>query len=104
MCPNCGGEQGLHVQGCDLLTQGFDELTHKKHVKLQEAILAAGYEPLIIVGFGVRPNGSFSLKVGAHSVVRKVSNEVWEEIREVLDRALDRIRELPMDDLDTVVP
>jgi hypothetical protein len=71
------------------------------HAKLQEAILAAGYEPLIIVGFGER-NGKFSLKVGANPAVRTISEETWQIMRETIDRALDNLRDSPLDDLDIV--
>lgn len=71
------------------------------HAKLQEAILAAGYEPLIIIGFGTMGD-QFSLKVGANPAVRSVSDDTWLIIRQTIDRALDRLREAPMDDLDIV--
>ncbi len=72
------------------------------HAKLQEAILAAGYEPLIIIGFGTRADGQFSLKVGANPAIRSVSDETWLLMRETIDRALDDLRSAPMDDLDIV--
>ena len=72
------------------------------HAKLQEAILAAGYEPLIIVGFGTRAGGQFSLKVGANPAVRNVSDETWQMITETINRALNNLREKPLDDLDIV--
>ena len=72
------------------------------HAKLQETILAAGYEPLIIVGFGTRADGQFSLKVGANPAVRNVSDDTWRIMRETIERALDRLRESPLDDLDIV--
>lgn len=70
--------------------------------KLQEAIIAAGYEPLVIVGFGTRADGQFSLKVGAHPAIRTVRDETWQLIRETINRALDNLREAPLDDLDIV--
>lgn len=72
------------------------------HAKLQEAILEAGYEPLIIVGFGIRPDGAFSLKTGAHPAIRTISEETWQVMRQTIDRALDRLREAPLDDLDVM--
>lgn len=70
-------------------------------MSLEAAILAAGYEPLIIVGFGSQ-NGQFTLKVGANPAVRTVRDETWELIRETVIRSLDRLRELPMDDLEVI--
>ena len=70
-------------------------------ISLEEAILAAGYEPLIIVGFGSQ-NGQFSLKVGANPAIRTVREETWELIRATVIKSLDRLRDLPMDDLEIV--
>lgn len=74
-----------------------------KHAKLQEAIIAAGYEPLIIVGLGTRATGECRLKVGAHPAVRTISDEAWELMRETINRALDNLRNSPLDDLDMVL-
>lgn len=72
------------------------------HAKLQEAIIAAGYEPLIIVGFGNRASGEFSLKVGAHPAIRTVRDDTWQLIKDTMNRALDNLRESPLDDLENI--
>ena len=66
----------------------------------EAALEAHGYTVLMSVGFGMRPDGAYSLKLAASPMLKSVSDEHWEMIRDTLIKSLDQLRETPMDDLE----
>ena len=66
----------------------------------EAALEARGYTVLLSVGFGEKPDGSYSLKVAASPVLKTVSEENWMVILETLVGALLKMRATPMDDLE----
>jgi hypothetical protein len=69
------------------------------HAKLQEAIVAAGFTPIIVVGFGDK-DGEFAFKIATIPAMRELSDETWEMIEETITRSLRRLKTLPLDDLE----
>lgn len=59
-----------------------------------------GYTCLFCVGFGQRIDGSHSIKLAASPVLRGLTEEAWQATRETIIRALDRMRDSPLDDLE----
>ena len=69
--------------------------------ELGNALINAGYFPILAVGLGEDAQGKLRLRLaGEASVVRQVSDTHWQVIRETLIKSLDRLRSLPLDDLE----
>ena len=102
-CTECGREKGLHMPGCALMAQGWEEvieqLAQRKH--LEQALEERGYITLFAIGCGERPDGSASIKIAARPGVRNLAGtEVWRVMRQTIIDALDRLMSVPMDDLE----
>ena len=70
--------------------------------QLGDALIKVGYLPILAVGIGEDENGHMRLRLaGEARVVRRVSDRHWEGIRETLIKSLDRLRSLPLDDLES---
>ena len=68
--------------------------------RFEDALIARGYVPLMCIGFGERADGSYSIKLAASPVIRRLSPETWAVMRQTIIGALDRIATEPMDDLE----
>lgn len=96
MCPDCGGEKGLHQPHCLAMAEAWDALNPPPHFKLAEALEEKGYVVLAAIGFGTRPDGTYSCKVAAHPVLRSFTHEQFL----VVVNALVKMYTTPLDDLD----
>lgn len=63
---------------------------------LVDALEERGYTVLAAIGFGTRPDGHYSCKIAAHPVLRTFTQEQFD----VIVRALVRMYEAPLDDLE----
>lgn len=102
-CEGCGLENGLHETWCTLPEQGWDQmieqLSRRKH--LEQALAERGYVTLFAIGCGQRPNGTSSIKIAARPGVRNLAGtEHWTIMRQTIHDALDRLMDVPMDDLE----
>ena len=68
--------------------------------KFEDALIARGYTPLICVGIGLRPDGSYSIKLAAAPAIRSLNPETWATVRQTIIGAMDRLIETPLDDLE----
>ena len=68
--------------------------------KFEDALIARGYTPIMCIGFGERADGTYSIKLAAHPVIRRLSPETWADMRQTIIGALDRIVSEPLDDLE----
>jgi hypothetical protein len=69
--------------------------------QLGDALVAVGYRPFLAVGLGEGTRGELRLRLaGEARVVRQVSDANWQVIRDTLIKSLDRLRTLPLDDLE----
>ena len=66
----------------------------------ERALEQRGYTVLISVGFGQRPDGTWSIKLAASPALRGFSQETWQSVRDTIVGALDRMYETPLDDLE----
>lgn len=67
---------------------------------LEDALFARGYEVLFAIGFGERPDGSYSIKIAANPAVRQLSEKTWHVTRDTIIKALDRLMTVELDDLE----
>lgn len=63
-----------------------------------------GYTVLFAIGQGQRPDGSYSIQVAAHPVIRELSEETWQVTRGIIVATIDKIRDSVADDLNWVRP
>ena len=68
--------------------------------RFETALEARGYTPLICIGFGERPDGTYSVKIAAHPVLRSFRPTTWAVVRQTIMDALDKVVSEPMDDLE----
>ena len=67
----------------------------------EQALEQRGYTVLISVGFGQRPDGSWSIKLAASPVIRQLTPTLWAGVRETIIGAMDKLINTPLDDLET---
>lgn len=67
---------------------------------LEDALAARGYTCLFAIGFGERPDGTFSIKVAAHPGVKRLHGQTWDVCRQTIIGALDKLMASPLDDLE----
>lgn len=71
----------------------------KPKVSFEDALAAQGYDVILAVGF--RQSGEdYRLKVAASPVLKALSPETWEVLRDTLTGALERLYNTPLDDLE----
>lgn len=66
----------------------------------EAALEAKGYTVIMAVGFGERIDGTYSIKLASSPLLRGLSEGTWRMTRETIIRAMDRMRESPLDDLE----
>ena len=67
----------------------------------ERALEQRGYTVLISVGFGQRPDGTWSIKLAASPVIRQLTPTLWAGVRETIIGAMDKLINTPLDDLET---
>ena len=58
------------------------------------------YVILLAIGHGQRPDGTFTIKVAAHPVIRTLPRATWQATRETIIGAIDKLMASPLDDLE----
>lgn len=68
--------------------------------RFEDALIERGYTPLICVGFGQRPDGTYSIKLAAAPVIRSLDPKTWSVMRQTIIGAIDQLISQPLDDLE----
>ncbi len=67
----------------------------------ERALEQRGYTVLLSVGFGQRPDGTWTIKLASSPVLRQLKPSDWQAVRDTIIGAIDKLISTPLDDLET---